>query len=56
MCESINLFFKVDRLNGNDSVLIPWERRMREVSLYGCFIMNSCQGYSKNNSAGITMQ
>ena len=55
MCESINLFFKVDRFHGNDSVLIPWERRMREVRLHGCFIMNSCQGYSKNNSAGITM-
>ena len=25
---------------------------MREVRLHGCFIMNSCQGYSKNNSGG----
>ena len=55
MCERISLvfvFFKVDRFHGNDSVLIPWERRMREVRLHGCLIMNSCQGYSKNNSGG----
>ena len=53
MCERISLFFfKVDRFQGNDSVLIPWERRMQEVRLHDCLIMNSCQGYSKNNSGG----
>ena len=51
--KELALFFKVDRFHGNDSVLIPWERRMREVRLHGCFIMNSCQGYYKYHHAVI---